>query len=194
MMQPSGRAMHNGKMYELWGDELWEYQTLKQVKYRAGVVGPIGILPATDSLRDAAEDMLELWEAYDRNKLSIRHASRHRQSRKTAPPPATPSIPTHRSATARIRTHCTNAAGPERSRTRVRIARLPLARFRIRRNAWAVDLLRSQTKRQNVSAPCWKRGYQRRSRGKSGHRPVDFHGLAKARGMTSATAETQAKG
>ena len=26
MMQPSGRTMHNGKIYELWGDQLWEYR------------------------------------------------------------------------------------------------------------------------------------------------------------------------
>ena len=44
MMQPSGRAMHNGKIYELWGDELWEYSPdVETGETTVRVVGQIGI-------------------------------------------------------------------------------------------------------------------------------------------------------
>ena len=72
MMQPSGRAMHNGKMYELWGDQLWEYTLdLDTGRCNPGIVigtvpgNPANVAP-TDSVRDAAADMLaalELWQS-----------------------------------------------------------------------------------------------------------------------------------
>ena len=63
MMQPSGRTMHNGKVYELWGDELWEYSPdVETGEPTVRVVGQVGILPATDSVRDAAADMLAALE------------------------------------------------------------------------------------------------------------------------------------
>ena len=50
MMQPSGRAMHNGKVYELWGDELWEYspdvetgETTVRVVWAGGNCNPLQI-------------------------------------------------------------------------------------------------------------------------------------------------------
>ena len=63
MTMPSGRAMHNGKMYELWGDELWEYSPdVETGETTVRVVGQLGILPTTDSLRDAAADLLDALE------------------------------------------------------------------------------------------------------------------------------------
>ena len=45
MMQPSGRAMHNGKVYELWGDELWEYSPdVETGETTVRVVGQVGNL------------------------------------------------------------------------------------------------------------------------------------------------------
>ena len=68
MMQPSGRAMHNGKMYELWGDELWEYSPdVITGETTVRVVGQDPYLPTADSVRDAAEDMLAALEFIDRS-------------------------------------------------------------------------------------------------------------------------------
>ena len=63
MMQPSGRTMHNGKIYELWGDELWEYSPdVETGETTVRVVGQVGTPPTTDSLRDAAPDLLAALE------------------------------------------------------------------------------------------------------------------------------------
>ena len=51
MMQPSGRAMHNGKMYELWGDELWEYTPdVETGETTVRVVGQVGNLTLPETL------------------------------------------------------------------------------------------------------------------------------------------------
>ena len=64
MMQPSGRAMHNGKLYELWGDELWEYapdsKTGTTIRKMVGKVGPP--IHSDIRIRDAASDMLAALE------------------------------------------------------------------------------------------------------------------------------------
>ena len=72
MMQPSGRAMHNGKIYELWGDQLWEYSPdVETGETTVRVVGQVGNPPITDSLRDAAPDLLAACKAMLANYGSI---------------------------------------------------------------------------------------------------------------------------
>ena len=57
MMQPSGRAMHNGKLYELWGDELWEYSP--DVETGRTTVRVVGAVPG-NLINQAISDSLLL--------------------------------------------------------------------------------------------------------------------------------------